>query len=56
MNDIEYKEFKKQFWEWFDDLPSSQRQNFAKFSEDLAETHFFFKVYQKKLENLNKTY
>lgn len=47
-SDKEYKEFKKEFWEWFDKLPWHRKYSFWYFKEDMAETNFYFSVYAKK--------
>jgi hypothetical protein len=44
----DYPKFKKEFWEWFDTLPQTKKEMFWKYKEDMAETNFYFTVYQKK--------
>jgi len=44
----DYPKFKKEFWEWFDTLPQTKKEMFWKYKEDMAETNFYFAVYQKK--------
>lgn len=46
--DPEYPKFKEEFWEWFDNLPPSKKEKFWKYKEDMAETNFFFTIYEKK--------
>jgi len=44
----EYKKFKKEFWEWFDSQPIEKKRMFWNFKEDMAETNFYFTVWQHK--------
>jgi len=44
----EYSEFKKEFWEWFDELPWHKKYMFWYYYEDMAETFYYFKIYSKK--------
>lgn len=43
-----YQEFKKEFWEWFDQLPEAKKKAFWGYRDDMAETNFYFTVYSKK--------
>lgn len=44
----DYTEFKKNFWEWFDNLPQGKKKVFWQYKEDMAETNFYFTVWSKK--------
>lgn len=46
MTPEEYTEFKKEFWLWFDSLPISEKKKFWYFKDDMAETNFYFRVWQ----------
>lgn len=48
MNDDEYKEFKKEFWVWFDSITRPEKERFWYFKEDMAEIFFYNRVYSKK--------
>jgi hypothetical protein len=39
-------EFKKAFWEWFDNLPQKQREKFQTYPMDMAELNFYNTVYK----------
>jgi len=43
----DYPKFKKEFWLWFDSLPKVKKKMFWNYKEDLAETNFFFTVWEK---------
>jgi hypothetical protein len=47
MEDIEkYKEFKKAFWVWFDDILSeSERSKFMTYPSDMSELYFYNKIW-----------
>lgn len=49
-SDPEHKHFKKEFWIWFDKLPASQKKRFWYFKYDIAETNFYFTVWEKMKE------
>jgi len=51
MNPNRYKNFKKEFWEWFDELPIEMKKKFWYYKEDMSETNFYFSVYTKKSGN-----
>lgn len=51
MTPNEYLIFKKEFWEWFDELPIDMKKKFWYYKEDMSETNFYFSVYAKKFEN-----
>lgn len=44
--DFKCKNFKRAFWDWFDNLPKSERQKFNYYQNDMAELFFFNKVYR----------
>ena len=44
----DYPEFKKEFWEWFDQLPQKKKEMFWKYKEDMAECFYYFAVFTKK--------
>lgn len=46
--DPKYPEFKKEFWEWFDNLPPEKKNVFWRYKEDMAETNYYFSVYSRK--------
>lgn len=46
--DPEYPQFKKEFWKWFDNLPTEKKKVFWRYKEDMAETNFYFTVWSKK--------
>lgn len=43
----DYPEFKIAFWAWFDLLPKRKKNMFWKYTDDMAETNFYFTVYSK---------
>lgn len=48
--------FKKEFWEWFDSIPRTERDRFKQHSADMAELYFYNKYYRKRmLEKSNVT-
>ncbi len=47
MTEEEYPTFKRLFWQWFDALPLQEKQKFWYYHQDIAETNFFFSVYNK---------
>lgn len=49
--DPKYPEFKKEFWEWFDRLPSQKKETFWRYKDDMAETNFYFTVWSKNKIN-----
>ena len=48
MNPSEYKNFKRDFWVWYDSLLSYERHKLMYYKEDIAETNFYFSVYAKR--------
>jgi len=46
----EYETFKREFWEWFDELPKQKKEMFWRHKDGggMAETNFYFTVYSKK--------
>jgi len=48
LNDKNYPEFKKQFWEWFDTLSISEKTKFWYYGMDMAELNFYNRVYSKR--------
>ena len=42
-------EFKREFWLWFDALPTAEKRKFQNFPADMAELYFYNKIYSKKL-------
>lgn len=45
--DPEYQEFKREFWQWFDRLPTEKKKVFWRYKDDMAETNFYFTVWSK---------
>ena len=41
-------EFKKQFWEWFDDLPKKEKTKFNEYKSDMATMYFYNKIWAKQ--------
>lgn len=39
-------EFKKAFWEWFDNLPPKERDKFKMYPNDMAELNFYNRVWR----------
>jgi hypothetical protein len=46
-------EFKREFWLWFDALPTSEKRKFQNFPADMAELYFYNKIYSQKLKDNN---
>jgi hypothetical protein len=47
-SDPNYKQFKAEFWEWFDSLPLSKKKAFWNYRDDAAEMNFYFTVWEKR--------
>jgi hypothetical protein len=43
-----YEEFKKDFWEWFDDLPKEEKEKFWYYSDDASEMYFLNMVWNQR--------
>ena len=43
--------FKKEFWEWFDSIPRTERERFKYYTADMAELYFYNKYYRKKIRD-----
>lgn len=41
-------EFKKEFWDWFDNIPREERRKFQEYPADMAELNFYNRVYRHK--------
>jgi hypothetical protein len=48
LNDRNYAEFKKQFWDWFDTLTLAEKMKFWYYGMDMAELNFYNRVYSKR--------
>ena len=48
MNLKEYKNFKKMFWDWFDNMHLKEKEKYWYYKEDMSETAFYFRVYSKE--------
>lgn len=49
MEDMDFKDphFKKCFWEWFDNLPDTEKKRFQYYTADMAELYFYNKFYSR---------
>jgi hypothetical protein len=41
-------EFKKQFWDWFDNLPKEEKTKFNEYKSDMATMYFYNKIWVKQ--------
>lgn len=55
MEKIEDKQFKKEFWEWFDNIPEEERKKFQFFKVDMAEIFFYNKIYKHRVSKNNES-
>lgn len=46
MDIFDTPEFKKAFWEWFDNLPTKEREKFQNYPADMAELNFYNRFYK----------
>lgn len=46
--DPEDKEFKKAFWDWFDNLSNSEKKRFQTYPTDMATLYFYNKFWRRK--------
>jgi len=44
-------EFKKAFWDWFDNLPKAERAKFLTYKHNIAELNFYNTVWSKRVHN-----
>ena len=49
MDIFDTPEFKKAFWEWFDNLPTKEREKFQNYPADMAELNFYNRFYKHML-------
>jgi hypothetical protein len=47
------KNFKAQFWDWFDELPKIEKDKFLYYNSDMAELFFYNKYYSKGIDPFN---
>jgi len=50
MDVFDKPEFKKQFWNWFDNISSAERKKFKEYPSDMAELFFYNKYYRKGID------
>lgn len=41
------EDFKKAFWQWFDNLPKQEREKFKNYQADMAELYFYNKIWSR---------
>ena len=49
-NHPNYKQFKQEFWLWFDNLPKAKKKVFWGYKHDMAEANFYFTQWERRNE------
>lgn len=48
------QKFKKLFWEWFDSIPTKEKEKYWYFKLDLATSYYYNKIYSRIVEQDNE--